>query len=462
MQPVLRLLIVLLIVSCDIAAQDSINIAPGPEYQKSMLFRLLWGNNRRKEWTTAVRVPVVLLDTVYGGLKPKARGGGNETRSLQLVSAKGKHYSLRSINKSRDAVVPKLLRHSYFEMVIRDGVSMSFPYAALAADGMMRSCGIYHPKSVLVYVPGQAALDTFNSVFANDLYLLEERPDGDWHDGAPYLGGFDHFVSSTSLVDTMRKDPALQPDQFAFIKARLFDVLIGDWDRNGGNWKWGSYDHTPNRFIPIAKDRDQAFYTADGLLMKPLLRISRNGYMQHFSSSLAGINRMTKQDRAVDAIFTNAMTEDDWLHAAKEMQQALTDSVIERSVRGLPPEIFSICGQEFIRKLKSRRDGLEAAAQSLYKTLSRNVRITGTMGTDLVRVSLTADQKVKVQISRKIASGETEAPYYQRIFDPRDTKKITINGFGGDDIFEIDPAIRSIHIEVKKQAESTPPLKHSK
>src|SRR3954463_14724268 len=82
------------------------SIVAGPVYQRSSFYQWLWGRNHRVEWTTPVRVPVLLLDTAFGGLIPYKTGGGNESRSLRLYTKEGKEYTLRSINKSREDVIP--------------------------------------------------------------------------------------------------------------------------------------------------------------------------------------------------------------------------------------------------------------------------------------------------------------------------------------------------------------------
>ena len=79
------------------------------DYQKSKLHQLLFGKNRRKEWLTPVCVPILILDTAFGGLTPYEKAGGGESKSLRLKSAAGKEYVLRSIEKSRQDAVPKLL-----------------------------------------------------------------------------------------------------------------------------------------------------------------------------------------------------------------------------------------------------------------------------------------------------------------------------------------------------------------
>src|SRR6476469_10108450 len=101
--------ILLFVVFADVAAQkptdSAYKIIAAGNYQRSSFHQKLWGRNRRVEWTTRVRVPLLYLDSAFGGLHPYQQGGGNETKSLRLRSSDGKEFALRSINKSREDVV---------------------------------------------------------------------------------------------------------------------------------------------------------------------------------------------------------------------------------------------------------------------------------------------------------------------------------------------------------------------
>src|SRR5437868_6550441 len=114
-------------------------VIAGKEYAKPRLHQLLWGKNCRAEWTTPVKVPVLLLDKIYGGLTPFKVGGGNETKTLQLKDPDGKQYTLRSINKSRAEVVEPIFKNTFVQDIINDGISMSYPYAAFALPVMEHS-----------------------------------------------------------------------------------------------------------------------------------------------------------------------------------------------------------------------------------------------------------------------------------------------------------------------------------
>lgn len=145
---------------------------------------------------------------------------------------------MRSVNKSLKIIVPEIFHGTFIEDIANDEISMSHPYAALSVPVMADAAGIYHTNPKYIYVPWQPALDTFNKVYANTLYLLEERPDGDWRD-APNFGNFKKFYNSDEVREKLYEGNDRQVDQVAFAKARVFDMFIGDWDRHMDQWKWG-------------------------------------------------------------------------------------------------------------------------------------------------------------------------------------------------------------------------------
>lgn len=442
----------LLLFSVNIAAQSvetfpsSVKVAAGEQYKRSFLYKWLWGKNRREEWIVPVQVTCVQLDTVFGGLTPYKKGGGNESKSLRLRSAAGKEYVLRSLDKSRKDVIPGLLKHTPVGGIIQDGVSMSYPYAALAVPIMLDHAEIPHTRPKLVYIPQQASLDSFNERYANDLYFLEERPDGDWS-GESHLGNFHKFLSTLDLLRKALRDNVYMADQQTFIKARLFDILIADWDRHHDNWRWGLVPGSSKQYLPVPRDRDQAFFTRDGILTKIMVPLTRVRFMQNFDYKIKNVKTLTSQDRKVDRVFTNAMTLQDWLAAAGNLRRSLTDSVIVQSIKELPPEVFAISGHELIEKLKARRDNLEKYATQFYSVLAKKVEINGSEKKEYFEIRTVGGNGVSVAIFRMTPSGQKEAtPYYRRVFFRSQTRSIILNGFGGEDIFDVQGKARGIRL----------------
>jgi hypothetical protein len=413
-------------------------IAAGPEYKKPGFYQWLWGKNRRKEWTIPIRVPVVNLDTLYGGLHPYAQGGGNETKSLRLTNTAGREFTMRSINKSRKDVVSPEFEGTFIEDIIQDGVSMSYPYAAFAVPKMQENAGIPHTNPILTYVPPQHALDTFNNRFGNDLYLLEQRPDGDWSI-SDNLGNFTRFNSTSRVIEKLLDDNDNSADQRAFIKVRLFDMLVNDWDRHEDNWRWGVVDSGKSQtFTPIPRDRDQAFYTKNGILISMIISATDLKFMQDFTRRVKDIHLLNLEQRNMDRFFTNRMNLNDWINIAKELQQSLSDAVIVKSVKALPPEIFDISGLELIEKLKSRRNQLDASAEKYYRFLAKEVQVPGSNKKEYFEVKRLSTGETEVNVFKlNKRSEKNDSAFYSRTFYPGETKEIRLYGLNGGDTYAI-------------------------
>jgi hypothetical protein len=420
-----------------------------PIPHRSAFYEWLWGHNNRVEWNTAVDVPVLWLDTAYGGLHPYKMGGGNETKSLRLRAVNGKEFVLRSINKRRDDVVPPPVDGTFMEDIINDGVSMSYPYGAFGVAVMQEQAGIYHTLPRLVYLPSQKALDTFDTKFGNDLYLLEQKPEGNWRE-AGNLGNFSRFVSTEEVIAKLQESSNNKADQHAFIKARLFDMLIGDWDRHEGNWAWGVRDSANSTwYIPVPQDRDQAFFTHDGVLINKVIKAWGLDFMQNFDGEVEHIDKLNASEKNIDRFFTNGLTLNDWLQAATTLQQSLTDTVIEQSISRLPPEVFAVSGNRLITTLKKRREQIIRYATTYYLFLARETEITGTAERDLFEVNGTASGEVVVSVSALNSNGEKNPmPYYTRKFVPTETKELRLFGMDAADVFVVNNPSTAITVRV--------------
>jgi len=406
--------------------------------KKSSSYQKNWGKNRRAEWGTPVTVPVLWLDTAYGGLKVYETGGGNETRSIRLSNTSGKEYSLRSINKSREDVVPPVAKGTFVEALINDQVSSSYPYGAFAVAQMQDAAGIPHPLPVLVYLPQQPALGKYNDKYGNDLYLFEQRPDGDWSD-APNFHNLKDFSSTDNVIKKLQENNKNRPDQRLFIRERLFDMFISDWDRHEDNFRWGKkQENGYTIYVPVPRDRDQAFYTHNGKLIDKFLPIAGLSFMHNFDSIPGSMKTLNSEEKDFDRFFSNGMSREDWIAEADHLQKSLTDEVIRRSVKDLPPEIYAISGEELIAKLIRRRNHLQQMAEEYYSLVASKVEIIGSEKNEVFSVTGSQNNSLTVNVFR-VKDGKRESQeYYHRTFIPAETNEIRIYGIGGQDVFEID------------------------
>lgn len=411
-------------------------MAAGPEYKRSSLYQALWGKNYRKEWTTPVTFPVTHLDTLRGGMQIYKIGGGNQSKSLRLKSKEGKEYALRSVNKSLKILVPKIFHNTFIEHIANDGISMSHPYGALGVPAMAQAAGIPHSRPQYLWFPEQPGFDTLNAKYANRLYLFEQRADRDWSNADNFLN-FKKFDNSEELLEKLFDDNDNSADQTAFVKARLFDMLIGDWDRHWDQWKWGKIEKDgKNVFVPIPTDRDQAFSTTGGALLKIVLAAGGLKYIQPFGYKIEDVTATER--RFLDRLLTNQLTLDQWLSEAKALQQSLTDNTIEASIKQMPPEIFAISGNELIAKLKARRNDLQEYAAQYYHFLAKEVEVVGSKSSEYFDVNRLNDNETQVNIFNITKEGKkAEQAFYSRTFKNNETEELRLYGLSGKDVYTI-------------------------
>ena len=136
-------------------------VIAGQQYDRDGFHNFLWGKHYRKEWTTPVRVPVINLDTIHGGLTPTEQGGGRQTKTLRLKDPNGKQYVLRSVDKTYKGALPERFAETFIEDIANDQVSTAHPFAAIAVPIMIEAAGVYHTNPIIVFFDGKKSTPTF-------------------------------------------------------------------------------------------------------------------------------------------------------------------------------------------------------------------------------------------------------------------------------------------------------------
>lgn len=392
--------------------------AAGPEYEAGGLYRFLFGAGYRELWTRPIQVPVLDLATYAGGLTPISRTGGQQTRSLRLRSADGRLFFFRSVDKDPSSVLPPDLQGTIAASVVQDQTKSALPTAPLVVAKLLTAAGIPHADPTIVVLPDDPVLGEFRPVFAGLMGTLEAGVGGSW-------GGATAIISSDSLITLISQSSDDRVDAAAFLKARLFDVMIGDWDRHRDQWRWARFaDSLPRRWQPVPLDRDQAFAKYDGLL----LSFARQAAPQltNYGPGYPGMVGATWNGRDLDRRFLVGLERSAWDSVARALRGALTDSIIRDAVRALPPQHYTIIGVTLIDWIRLRRDQLQDAARSYYSLLAGQVDVHATAGAD--RASITRSEKGEVDL-KLTASGDT-TPYVSRRFKPSETRDLRL--FLGD------------------------------
>lgn len=439
----LRLLLffILFIGMSGVFAQERISgqkqVVAGAQYKRSSFHQWLWGKHYRKDWATPVMVPTLDLSTVNGGLVAYEKGGGRQSKSLRLRNPQGKEYVLRSIDKSFGKALPDIVRGTFIEKIVDDQVSIAQPYSAVTIPQMSTAAGIYHTNPQIVFIPSQKALGEFDKDYGNELYMLEERPDENWEE-APFFGNSKNIVGTDKMLKKILEENDRQVDQEMYVRARLFDMFIGDWGRHEDQWRWATTDEGDNTiYRPIPRDRDQAYTKFDGALLHTALSAVANK-IETFSDDIGDVTTYNYTARNLDRKLTNEVTKEQWIRIAEELRSSLPDNIITTSINKLPPEIAALSAEEIIRKLKSRRDHLVEYATGYYNFLAKEVEVTGTGDAELFRIK-SDGPNTTVEIFDLNKEGQPKKkPFYARTFHGNETKEVRVYGIGGNDKYEFE------------------------
>jgi Omp85 superfamily domain len=404
---------------------DSVLVAASSYYRAGRLKQWLLGSNYRKEWGQKIKVRVIDISKEKGGLKAVKRGGGKQTKSLRLEDAAGKQYVLRSIDKAPDKALPEEFRETFAKDLVKDGISSSYPYAAMSVPPLAEAAGVPHTEPVLVYVPDDPALGIYRADFANTLCLFEERD-----------AGLDKSYSTDKVVKKLEDDNDNRINQQAVLQARLLDMFIMDFDRHEDQWQWGALDNGKGKtYYPVPRDRDQPFFINTGLLPRMVSRPWIAPQLQGYRKQARNINTFNFAARNFDRSFLNELTVEDWKKQAALLVSRMTDEVIDRAVQMQPKEIYGYSGDKIAATLKARRSFMVSEAEQYAKFLAKEVSITGSDKKEFFDVTRMDNGSVHIKVYKISKSGDTSSLLYQRLFITGETKEIRLYGLGADDYF---------------------------
>ncbi len=414
--------------------KDSAVISASDKYKKGTDVKAaVLGKNYRREWNTPVHFKVFNIKKEGGGFTITGIGGGKQTKSLKLEDKNGKEWTLRTIDKDPEKAVPENLRGTIGQAIVVDVISASSPYAPITIPVLAKAAGIPHATPRFFFVPDDPAFGYYRPLFANTVCMLEERqPTPDETD----------TKSTNAIINKLFEDNDHHIDQKAVLNARLLDMLIGDFDRHADQWRWGTKDTGKGKvYYPVPKDRDQAYFNSNGLLLKYLSDNSMP-FLQGFTKKIKDINGLNTVAKDFDRIFMNELSKQQWKAIADSFSYKINDNVLRDATSKYPSEIRILDSAFTVEKLISRRNVLPKKALKYYEFLARGVTVTGSNEPELFHIQ-NDNGAVKLSVYNKGKDGDTSVLVYRRSFVHKETKELVLYGLNGNDKFIVDDSVSS-------------------
>nr|WP_298793467.1 metallophosphoesterase [uncultured Allomuricauda sp.] len=446
----------------DFPAYESASIYTDQEIDKSGFHKWLWGERYRKYYATKVKAPVVRLDTLYGGLSVVRKGGGNQSNSLRLKDNDGKQYVMRDLRKSVERYLQAIafqerfvigqFDDTYTEKLLLDLYTGAHPYAPFTVGELSDAAKLFHTNPKLFYVPKQSVLGDFNADFGDGLYMIEEHV-SDGHSDLESFGKTDKIESTYDFIQKLRKDEKYSLDGVTYARARLFDMLIGDWDRHVDQWRWAEFDGEDGKKIykPIPRDRDQAYSIwGDGFIMSlgskavPSLRI-----FEGFNEEIKSVKGFTSSPRtfALDMALLSETDLETWEEQAKFLQQHITEAVIDEALLNFPEEVRDETIDKIKKTLLARKRNLVGTAQEYFRVINKYSVVTGTDKDDYFNITSAPNGDLEVK-GYRIKDGEKEDLFFDKTYRPEFTKEVWVYGLDDDDVFDVNTKTSKIKVRI--------------
>jgi hypothetical protein len=425
-------------------------VVAGAEYSNaSATWRFFFGDNWRSVWAQEIEAPVLDLSTYAGGLTPY-KSGGNQTRTLHMKGGDGRHYVFRSIAKSVQQSLGPDLEHTAVGGMIQDQTSANHPSSPTMADIVQNAVGVLHPSPTLVVMPDDARLGEFRKQYAGLIGHIEIKPD-DVEKGVEQFAHADKIQDADKLLENLEASTTYRFDSRAYLKARLVDAIMGDFDRGADQWDFARYDTGDIRtYAPIARDRDWAFMRSNGALMRKVRAIyAKIGSYDPENEKLKSITFMTHE---FDRSHLVALPWSTWDSVAAEIRTSLTDAVIDAVVAAQPAAYAKESSDRIRRGLTARRNGLHELAREFFEMVNREADVFAADENERADITQNADGSLTVRITRIGDNGNTlanEAPAFERTFRPNETHELRVYMEEGNDVVMVHgngPAVIKLRV----------------
>ena len=405
-------------------------VVAGEQYGSPPGGTFLFGKDYRDLWTAPIQVERLDLQNFAGGLRPVMRVGGNSTKGLAMKGADGRDYTFRSVNKDLTGTVPVEFQDSVLVDIVQDQIAGNVPGVEVIKPPLARALGLLTVDEIrLVVLPDDPALGEFREEFAGVLGTFLEFPQP-VSSTNPGFRGATEILSADEFWERRQESTDDMPDTRQFLRARLLDIFLNDYDRHRKQWRWA---RLPGEDLlqPTPEDADMALTDYEGAAIG-IARLLGAPFVK-FEDEYPPLPFITKNGWDFDRLLLTDIEKSEWMRIAADVQEKLTDAVIEEALGRLPPEYYALRGAELLSILKNRRDGLVEYAERFYRYMATKVDIHGSHRSEIAAAEWLDGGTLQVTVAPLKQDGTAGAPFYARRFAPDETSEVRIYMHEGDD-----------------------------
>jgi len=392
-----------------------------------------WGDHYRHMYYTPVTVSTIRLDSLSGNIQTIEQA--KQYYGLYLKDSEGKTKLLKLLGGvsafSESDFFSKTYnqqdyKNTYIGDFVKEAYTIQHPFIFMSTDYLARKANLYSYDPQIYYV-SESQIDTVAGGIELDkkLVAIYDLPD---------TQSYSHIINTKDLISHLNENSAFKVNQELYIRARLFDMLVGDWNKAAGNWNWISYQDKDSTFFdPIVVDRSFAFTRVDGFAFRQLLNMLGLGFITDYKKELKNIAKFNELGHALDVALLSGCDESVWLEQAQFLKTELSKPVINEAFRKLPSEVQDTVTNGIKDNLEARREYLDEIARRYYRYLQKYPVIKGTNKDE--RFVIDRDNPDKLLI--KVYNAANDSLLINHRFTDKYTKEIWVYSLDGNDSFEV-------------------------
>ena len=416
--------------------------------EKSEIYKELWGEFYREEYSKDVKLLNANLDSLFGGVKVLRKGDSSLFRSLIVENESGDFYVIKAAKKEsvqylqhlffKDSYVEDDLKQTVIESLINDLHTASFPFSNAIVNALLKTVNVNFQSSEYVYLPKQKALGRYNAFIGDEVCIIEPLPF--YNNTNQSNSNSNKIISSNDLFEQLRTGAKSSVDEEMYVNARLIDLLVGDWSRDKNNWYWKQvYKSNQVVYEPIPINREQAFSKFDGVIFDVARGIAEPmNQFQDYNKEIdkKSIKWLTHSAIQLDRLLIQVNSNKFWLEQSKFIKNQLTDEVINSIFSQINNNHDSVYLDAIKKRLIQRRDQLEEIVRLYLSMLEKLIIIQGSDHDDIIKIFRLDNDLTKIQIYEKQIA-EEPLLVLDRNFNSQATKEIWIYMLDGNDQLNI-------------------------
>lgn len=411
-----------------------VSVYPTSSKERSDIYNSIWGKHCRDLYYIPVTVPILpttRLENITIVSHIKELGG------IYVREEKGKSFLIKPLEGSsvflqsdffQEMYHKADFKDTYMDKFIADAYTIINPYTFLVSNHLAKEIGLYVNNPELYYLSSCSFLDTIVDGIKNQGRIVSVAEIQHEEFSRP-------TISTDSLFSLLEFSGKNLVDQRLYIRERLFDMLIGDWNKIPENWRWQLRgEKYGDLFEPIVIDRSHAFTRVEGFMFKQMLDVLSLGFISNYEGEIKNVKQFNKLGFFMDVAITSGTEESLWQEEAVLLKNKLTDRVIDDAFNCLPEEIkHTQIIDQLKASLKERRNAIDNIASRYYKELQYNPHIRATSGNDSVFVKKLQKDSLEITIYNK----DDKENIFSHTYTKRNTKEIWLYGLDGDDYFSV-------------------------